>query len=191
MRRGVEVSVSPEDRVRLSGLVADRNTPQKHAARAQIVLLTGDCLGTMEIMRRTGQSKPPVWRWPARYAAAGVDGLLRDRRYLLGDQLTAAAIRLLPSLMRFAEVYATLFKCNRRRIADCPVLLGYTRDVYQLPGIADTIDFRHIRRHYYGSLRTINPAGIVPIGPARDFDAPHDRDRLSRQPTRPRANLSR
>ena len=73
------MSVLPEDRVRLSGLVADRNTPQKHAARAYIVLLTGDGVGTMEIMRRTGQAKPTVWRWQARYAEAGVDGLLRDK----------------------------------------------------------------------------------------------------------------
>jgi len=79
MRHGVEVSVSPEDRVRLSGLMADRNTSQKHAARAHIVLLTGDGLGTMEIMRRTSQSKPTVWRWQARYGEAGVDGLLRDK----------------------------------------------------------------------------------------------------------------
>ena len=65
--------------MRLSGLVADRNTPQKHAARAHIVLLTGEGVGTMELMRRTGQSKPTVWRWQARYAEAGVDGLLRDK----------------------------------------------------------------------------------------------------------------
>jgi transposase len=92
MRTGIEVSVSPEDRVRLSGLVADRNTPQKHAARAHIVLLTGDGLGTMEIMRRTGQSKPTVWRWQARYAEAGVDGLLRDKTRPPGRQPLAPAI---------------------------------------------------------------------------------------------------
>ncbi|MCW6512410.1 IS630 family transposase [Lichenifustis flavocetrariae] len=92
MRCGVEVSVSPEDRERLSGLVADRNTPQKHAFRAHIVLLTGDGLGTMEIMRRTGQSKPTVWRWQARYTEAGVDGLLRDKTRPPGRQPLAPAI---------------------------------------------------------------------------------------------------
>lgn len=92
MRRGVEVSVSPKDRERLSGLVADRNTPQKHAFRAHIVLLTGDGLGTMEIMRRTGQSKPTVWRWQARYTEAGVDGLLRDKTRPPGRQPLAPAI---------------------------------------------------------------------------------------------------
>ena len=92
MRRGVDISVSPEDRARLKGLVADRNTPQKHAFRAHIVLLTGDGLGTMEIMRRTGQSKPTVWRWQGRYAEAGVDGLLRDKTRPPGRQPLAPAI---------------------------------------------------------------------------------------------------
>lgn len=75
----MEVQLTPEDRARLERLVADRNTPQKHVWRAQIVLLSGDGVGTMEIMRRTGQSKPTVWRWQARFAAEGVAGLLRDK----------------------------------------------------------------------------------------------------------------
>ena len=79
MRTGVEVQLLPEDRARLERLVADRNTPQKHVWRARIVLLSGDGVGTMEIMRRSGQSKPTVWRWQARFAAEGVAGLLRDK----------------------------------------------------------------------------------------------------------------
>jgi putative glutathione S-transferase len=108
-----------------------------------------------------------------------IDGILRDRRYLLGDQLTEADIRLFTTLIRFDEVYATLFKCNQRRVEDYAALAGYTRDIYQIPGIAETIDFEHIRQHYYGSLRTINPAGIVPIGPVRCLNAPHFRNGLS------------
>ena len=79
MRTGIAFQLLPEDRVRLERIAADRNTRQKHVWRAQIVLLSGDGVGTMEIMRYTGQSKPTVWRWQARFAAEGVDGLLRDK----------------------------------------------------------------------------------------------------------------
>jgi transposase len=92
MRTGVEVQLSPEDRARLERLVADRNTPQKHAWRARIVLLSGDGVGTMEIMRRTGQSKPTVWRWQARFAAEGVAGLLRDKTRPPGRKPLAASV---------------------------------------------------------------------------------------------------
>src|SRR3954466_14856037 len=79
MRTGITVQLSPEDRVRLDKVIADRNTPQKHVRRARIVVLTADGVGTLEIMERTGQSKPTVWRWQGRFAEAGVDGLLRDK----------------------------------------------------------------------------------------------------------------
>ena len=92
MRTGVTVELSPEDRVRLNKLVANRNTPKKHAWRAEIVLLTVDGVGTMEIMRRTGQSKPTVWRWQARFAEAGVDGLLRDKTRPPGKKPLPAAV---------------------------------------------------------------------------------------------------
>lgn len=92
MRTGITVQLSPEDRVRLNNLVADRNTPKKHAWRAEIVLLTGDGVGTMEIMQRTGQSKPTVWRWQARFAEAGVDGLLRDKTRPPGKKPLSAAV---------------------------------------------------------------------------------------------------
>jgi transposase len=92
MRTGVEVHVSPEDRARLDRLVADRNTPQKHVWRAWIVLLSADGIGTMDIARRTGQSKPTVWRWQARYAASGVDGLLRDKTRPPGRKPLSAAV---------------------------------------------------------------------------------------------------
>jgi transposase len=90
MRTGVEIQLSPEDRARLEQLVTDRNTPQKHAWRAWIVLLSGDGVGTMEIMRRTGQSKPTVWCWQARFAAEGIGGLLRDKTRPPGRKPLAA-----------------------------------------------------------------------------------------------------
>jgi transposase len=92
MRTGVEIQLSPEDRARLERVAADRNTPQKHAWRARIVLLSGDGVGTMEIMRRTGQSKPTVWRWQARFAAEGVAGLLRDKTRPPGRKPLAASV---------------------------------------------------------------------------------------------------
>jgi glutathionyl-hydroquinone reductase len=107
---------------------------------------------------------------------------LEDRlaraRYLCGDQLTEADVRLFTTLVRFDAVYVGHFKCNRRRIVDYPALSGYTRELYQLPGIAQTVDFMHIKHHYYESHATINPGGIVPVGPDLDFTAPHDRHRI-------------
>jgi putative glutathione S-transferase len=92
--------------------------------------------------------------------------------------LTEADIRLFTTLIRFDAVYAGHFKCNIRRIADYPNLSAYTRDIYQWPGIAATVNFEHIRRHYYESHRSINPTGIVPAGPPLDFTAPHGREHL-------------
>jgi putative glutathione S-transferase len=103
---------------------------------------------------------------------------LGESRYLVGNRLTEADWRLFTTLIRFDAVYAGHFKCNLRRIADYPNLSNYLRDLYQVPGIAATVDMDHIKRHYYGSHRHINPTGIVPLGPALDFAAPHDRERL-------------
>ncbi|AMN48315.1 glutathionyl-hydroquinone reductase YqjG [Steroidobacter denitrificans] len=100
---------------------------------------------------------------------------LTHQRYLLGKQLTEADIRLFTSLVRFDEVYHGHFKCNRRRIVDYPNLWGFTREIFQLPGIAATVNMEHIKRHYYESHQTINPTGVVPIGPAPDFAASHGR----------------
>lgn len=91
MRTGIDVQITPEDQARLDEVVANRNTPQKHVQRAQIILLTAHGLGTMEICERTGASKPTVWRWQARYAEAGVDGLLRDKTRLPGKKPIAKA----------------------------------------------------------------------------------------------------
>ncbi|MEQ8344305.1 MAG: glutathione S-transferase family protein [Sneathiellaceae bacterium] len=103
---------------------------------------------------------------------------LAAQRYLAGDRLTEADWRLFTTLVRFDPVYAGHFKCNLRRIADYPNLQNYLRELYQHPGIAGTVNMRHIKGHYYESHRTVNPAGIVPVGPVLTLDAPHDRDRL-------------
>lgn len=103
---------------------------------------------------------------------------LASRRYLTGARITEADWRLFTTLVRFDAVYVGHFKCNLRRIADYPALSGYVRDLYQQPGIAATVDFRHIKGHYYESHRTINPTGVVPLGPVLDLDAPHGRECL-------------
>ena len=105
-----------------------------------------------------------------------LDARLGRRRYLVGDRITEADWRLFTTLVRFDAVYVGHFKCNRRRIADHPNLSGYLRELYQVPGIAETVDFAHIKRHYYGSHPTINPTGIVPKGPELDLDRPHARE---------------
>ena len=104
-----------------------------------------------------------------------VESILAESRYLCGDRLTEADVRLFTTLVRFDAVYVTHFKCNVRRIVDYPNLWGYTRDIYQLPGIAETVNMEHIKRHYFESHRHINPYGIVPAGPELDFTTPHGR----------------
>lgn len=105
-----------------------------------------------------------------------VEQRLSQQRYLAGGQLTEADIRLFTTLVRFDEVYHGHFKCNRRRIVDYPRVWAFTREMFQLPGVAPTVNIEHIKRHYYESHRTINPTAIVPVGPAPDFTAPHGRD---------------
>lgn len=104
-----------------------------------------------------------------------LEAQLGERRYLCGDKITEADIRLLTTLLRFDIVYVGHFKCNIRRIADYPNLFAYTRDLYQTGPIASTFRPDHIKNHYYRSHVTINPTGIVPVGPEIDFSAPHGR----------------
>ena len=104
---------------------------------------------------------------------------LGDHRYLAGEHLTEADVRLFTTLIRFDAVYYSHFKCNLRRIADYSNLSNWLREMYQWPGVAETVDFEHIKGHYYASHRTINPTGVVPKGPLQVFDAQHDRLRLS------------
>ena len=108
--------------------------------------------------------------------------MLEDRlsrqRYLVGEGLTEADWRLFTTLVRFDPVYVGHFKCNKRRLVDYPNLWAYTRELYQVPGVAETVNLHHIKQHYYGSHESVNPSGIVPAGPEIDLAAAHDRARL-------------
>src|SRR5437764_4365229 len=113
---------------------------------------------------------------------AALDSLeqrLSRQRYLVADRFTEADLRLFPTLVRFDAVYYSHFKCNLRRLADYHNLTNYTRDIYQMPGVAETVDIPRIKLGYYGGMRNLNPSGIIPVGPELDFSAPHDRGRLA------------
>ncbi|OCP39048.1 glutathione S-transferase family protein [Ensifer sp. LC163] len=103
---------------------------------------------------------------------------LATRRYLTGSKLTEADWRLFTTLVRFDPVYVGHFKCNIRRIAEYKNLQGYLRDLYQVPGVAETVNMHHIKDHYYRSHTMINPTGVVPVGPILDLDAPHGRETI-------------
>ena len=107
-----------------------------------------------------------------------IEERLSGQRYLVGEQITEADWRLFTTLVRFDAVYVGHFKCNRNRIADFAALSNYLRDLYQVPGVAETVVMDHIKTHYYYSHHMINPTRIVPAGPRFDFSAAHDRDRL-------------
>ncbi|KQZ14362.1 glutathionyl-hydroquinone reductase YqjG [Mesorhizobium sp. Root554] len=109
-----------------------------------------------------------------------LDARLSRQRYLAGDVITEADWRLFTTLVRFDPVYVGHFKCNLRRIADYPNLSNYLRELYQVPGVAGTVNLHHIKAHYYGSHATINPTGIIPVGPEIEYAAPHDRARLAK-----------
>ncbi len=96
----------------------------------------------------------------------------------MGDQITEADWRLFTTLVRFDAVYYGHFKTNRQRLEDYPNISNYLRQLYQVEGVADTVNFEHIKTHYYYSHDTINPTRVVPIGPQLDFQRPHDRDRF-------------
>jgi putative glutathione S-transferase len=100
---------------------------------------------------------------------------LGKHRFLIGDTITEADWRLFTTLVRFDPVYVGHFKCNIRRLVDYPKLWGYTRELYQIPGVADTVHMDHIKSHYYGSHPTINPTGVIPAGPVVDFGEAHGR----------------
>jgi putative glutathione S-transferase len=101
--------------------------------------------------------------------------LLGAQRYLAGDRITEADWRLFTTLARFDAVYVGHFKCNLRRLVDYPNLWPYARELYQVRGVAETVDFHHIKHHYYGSHQSVNPSGIVPLGPVVDWHEPHGR----------------
>jgi glutathionyl-hydroquinone reductase len=110
-----------------------------------------------------------------------IEDILSRQRYLVGARLTEADWRLFTTLIRFDAVYYSHFKCNLRRILDYPNLSNYVRELYQMPGVAETVSIDHIKRHYFMSMTAINPTRIVPLGPTLDLSAPHDRGRFARQ----------
>ncbi|XP_051126175.1 uncharacterized protein LOC127248061 isoform X1 [Andrographis paniculata] len=101
--------------------------------------------------------------------------ILSKQRYLCGNTLTEADIRLFVTLIRFDEVYAVHFKCNKKLLREYPNMFNYIKDIYQSPGVGSTVNMAHIKKHYYGSHPSINPFGIIPHGPNIDYSAPHDR----------------
>jgi putative glutathione S-transferase len=110
------------------------------------------------------------------------DSVLGERRYLAGDRLTEADICMFTTLVRFDHVYHTHFKCNRQFIREYDNLWPYLRELYQLPGVADTVDMGQIKEHYYTTHTGVNPKKLIATGPELDFEAPHDRDRLGGGP---------
>ncbi len=108
-----------------------------------------------------------------------VEETLGRQRYLAGERMTEADWRLFTTLIRFDDVYFGHFKCNRQQLSEFPNISGYVRELYQVPGVSETVDLPYIKAHYYGSHGTINPSGVIPLGheDAAVFEAPHDRDR--------------
>jgi len=104
-----------------------------------------------------------------------IEGLLTKQAYLAGDQITEADWRLFTTLIRFDAVYHGHFKCNRQRLEDFPAISHYVRELFQWSGVAETVNFHHIKRHYYYSHETINPTRVVPVGPDIDYSRPHNR----------------
>lgn len=105
--------------------------------------------------------------------------ILSKQRYISGKTLTEADVRLFVTLIRFDEVYAVHFKCNKKLLREYPNLFNYTKDIYQIPGMSSTVHMEHIKKHYYGSHPSINPFGIIPSGPNIDYTIPHDREKFS------------
>ncbi|MBJ6138978.1 glutathione S-transferase family protein [Marinobacter litoralis] len=116
--------------------------------------------------------------YPLFEALDSLEQRLVTRRYLVGNTITEADWRLFTTLIRFDAVYHGHFKCNLKQIADYPNLTDFMRELYQWPGVAETVDMQHIKDHYYRSHGTINPTGVVPVGPTLDFDKPHNRAKL-------------
>ena len=109
-----------------------------------------------------------------------VEGLLTNQRYLVGETLTEADWRLFTTLIRFDAVYFGHFKTNKKMLANYPAISGYVRELYQVPGVAETVSFEHIKTHYYASHLTINPTGVIPLGPEQDFNLAHGREHLAK-----------
>ena len=163
-----------------AGLTEERTDYYPKALAAEIDQINARVYETVNngVYRAGFATSQAAYESAVRSLFASLDWLeerLARRRYLLGDVLTEADWRLFPTLVRFDAVYYGHFKCNMRHVYEYPALWGYTRDLYQMSGIAATIAIDEYKTHYYGSHRHINPTGIVPLGPVLDFAAPHGR----------------
>ena len=167
-----------------AALTDDRADYYPAELREQIDAINTRVYGDVNIgVYRAGfATAQPAYEEGCRSVFAALDWLeniLSRQRYLAGAKLTEADWRLFTTLVRFDAVYYGHFKCNLRRIADYPALSNYLRDLYQVPGIAGTVNIDHIKRHYYMSMTAINPTRIVPLGPDLDFSVPHDREKFA------------
>lgn len=165
-----------------AALTGEHSDYYPRAHRAEIDEINARIYDTVNngVYRAGFATDPEEYETAVRALFVSLDWLearLVQRRYLLGDAPTEADWRLFPTLVRFDAVYYGHFKCNLRHVYEYPALWGYTRELYQAPGIAETVALAECKTHYYGSHRQINPTGIVPIGPELDFSAPHGRGR--------------
>ncbi len=187
-RRGTIVSNESSEIIRMfnfafDGVTGDRADYYPEALRTEIdrlnaIIYAGLNNGVYRAGNATTQS---VYETAVREVFATLDmleDLLARRRYLCGDRLTEADWRLFPTLVRFDACYHYVMKCNLRRLADYPNISAYARELYQIPGIAETVDIENFKIGYWGN-RERNPSGVVAIGPTVDFTAPHHRDRLA------------
>jgi putative glutathione S-transferase len=148
--------------------------------REEIDLLNDEIYGTVNngVYRSGFATSQSAYEQAVRPLFETLDRLevrLETRRYLLGESITEADWRLFTTLVRFDVVYHGHFKCNQRRIVDYRNLWGYLRDLYQQPGVAQTVNIDHIKRHYYMTHKALNPTGVVPTGPQINFDETHHR----------------
>jgi putative glutathione S-transferase len=165
------------------GVGARPGDPYPEALRADIDALNARIYDTLNngVYKAGFASTQAAYEEAVRAVFETLDWLedrLATRRYLCGERFTEADWRLLTTLLRFDAVYVGHFKCNLKRLADYPNLSGYTRELYQVAGVKPTVNFEHIKGHYYVSHAAINPSGIVPLGPLLDFDAPHGRQKI-------------
>ena len=185
----IEEQIAAEQKPDIIDGISHHYQPREaEAERKAVPLLRVDAARTkyVRMHQAAGQKFNPAALLADRAARSAADqavyvqleARLDEQRFLVGDRLTEADWRLFTTLVRFDAVYYGHFKCNLKRIVDYPNLSGYLRDLYQMPGIKDTVSFDHIKRHYYGSHASINPTGIVPLGPIQILDSPHRRDRL-------------
>ena len=167
-----------------AALTGDRSTLYPAELASEIDAVNARVYETVNngVYRAGFASRQPAYESAVRALFESLDWLearLSTRRYLTGNRITEADWRLFPTLVRFDAVYYGHFKCNLRHVYEYPALWAYTRELYQVDGIARTVFLDEYKQHYYSSHRNINPTGIVPLGPVLDFSTPHGRERAT------------